>query len=165
MEKKKGLGIAALVLSIIGVLGCWIPIVNFASIVLFCIAIVLGIIAAIKDNGRAFAIAAIILSVLGWYLSSAIMSAIVTVSEISEYVNSHSGESITTEYESTSKTNSNSGLLGSFIDEINAGIQQGVDEFSESVNEFNEKLSGEVADFVETVNETLGQSGSTEVVE
>ena len=45
MQLKNGLGITSLVLAVVGLLSVWVPVVNFVSIVLGLVAIVIGFIA------------------------------------------------------------------------------------------------------------------------
>ncbi|GAA4735137.1 hypothetical protein GCM10023216_29970 [Isoptericola chiayiensis] len=53
-SERKGLAITALVLGIVALLGCWIPILNFGSIGLGLIGVVLGVVALVQvSKGRA----------------------------------------------------------------------------------------------------------------
>lgn len=68
MSKDKpghGLSVAGLVLGILAVVFCWIPIVNWLSVIMGILAIVFGIVGVVKKNGG-LAIAALILGVIGF---------------------------------------------------------------------------------------------------
>ena len=161
MEKKKGLGIAALVIAIVGLLGCWIPLLNILSYPFFFIAFIMGIIAAIMNNGRVFAIIGIVLSIIGWLVANGMNSLLGNA--IEEGLKSYSGEDIVITQSGEVKTSSDwlSGLISEGIDELNTGIQEGVNEFSDAVNEFNDALSGEVNAGAEAIGEgveTLGEN-------
>ena len=154
MEKKKGLGIAALVIAIFGLLGCWIPLLNIASYALFVVAIIMGIIAAVKDNGRVMAIIGIVISVLGWFVASSINSA------VGEAFKSLSGDIVITQSGEIKSTNDwLGGLISESVGELNNQIQEGVNEFSDTVNDINEAISGEVHAGVETIEEGVDAVG------
>ena len=159
MEKKKGLGIAALVIAIVGLIGCWIPVLNLLSYPFFIIAIIMGLVAAIKDNGRVFAIIGIVLSVIGWIVANGMNSLL--GSAIEEGLKSYSGEDIVITQSGEVKTGSDwlSGLISEGVGELNSQIEAGVGEFSDAVNDINEVISGEVHEGVETVNEGLENLG------
>jgi len=76
MEKKtSGFGIAALVLGIIAILGCFIPFLNFISFFLAFLAIVFAIIAICKKSSLGMPIAALIISVLAFGIGIAVNGA------------------------------------------------------------------------------------------
>lgn len=78
------MGIAALVLGIIGVVLCWIPAVGWVGVVLALVALILGIV-AVKKGIKGLGIAGLILGIvgLGWGLYVQIMT-IMAVSAIDE---------------------------------------------------------------------------------
>ncbi|GAA1984379.1 hypothetical protein GCM10009718_22190 [Isoptericola halotolerans] len=68
-SEKKGLAIAALVLGILALLGCWIPFLNIGSAVLGLVGAVLGIVAVVQSSrgtagGKGMAITGTVLSVV-----------------------------------------------------------------------------------------------------
>lgn len=77
--KKNGLAVAGLVLGIIGIVFCWIPVVNFISWILGILAFIFGLVGVIgKKPKKGAAIAAMILGVLdiaGIYIALAILGA------------------------------------------------------------------------------------------
>lgn len=70
-RKSKGLGIAAMICGIVGLLLLFVPLIQFASIILCPLAIILGIIAAKKREGRGQGIAGIITGTIGVLLIAA----------------------------------------------------------------------------------------------
>lgn len=69
VQPKNGLGIAALVLALVGLLGSWVPFVNAVSIVLGIVAIVLGVLGRGRAkrgtaNNGGIAIAGVVLGAL-----------------------------------------------------------------------------------------------------
>jgi hypothetical protein len=73
-SERRGLAIAALVLGIVALLGCWIPFVNIGSAVIGLVGVVLGIIAIVKAmrgaaGGKVMAITGTSLSALAIALS------------------------------------------------------------------------------------------------
>lgn len=69
-EKSGGKAVASLVLGIISILGCW----SFITIVLSIVGVILGIVNIAQQNPqKGMAIAGIILSILGFLLSIAIL--------------------------------------------------------------------------------------------
>lgn len=77
MEKKNtGLGIAGFVLSIIGIVFCFIPYINVISFVMGFIALVFGIISLIsKKSKNGLPIAAVILAIISFIIASTMNSA------------------------------------------------------------------------------------------
>jgi hypothetical protein len=69
------MGIAALVLSIVGLVLCWIPFVGWLGVVLALVGLILGIV-ALKKGKKGLGIAAIIIGVvgLGWGIYVQIVS-------------------------------------------------------------------------------------------
>lgn len=63
-KEKKGLAIATLCVGAFALLGAWIPFVNFGSMFIALVAIVLGIIALVKFGGRVLAIVGLALAAL-----------------------------------------------------------------------------------------------------
>ena len=165
--KKKGLGIATLVIAIIGLLGCWIPFLNVISITLFVVAIIMGIIAAVKDNGRVLAIVGIVLSLLGWFIGAKMNEA--ALEGVADALKGMSGDIVITQSgEIVSSSDWLSSLITEGVDELNNQIETGVSEFSETVNDINAVISGDVAEIgegVETINEGLGEIGEAIVGE
>ena len=76
------MAIAALILSIVGVVLCWIPFVGWLGVVLALVGLILGIV-AFKKGKKGLGIAAMIIGVvgLGWGLYVQIMS-LMAASEI-----------------------------------------------------------------------------------
>jgi len=68
-QQGENMGIAALILGILGVVLSWIPLVGWVGVVLALVAIVLGFL-TLKKGGKGLGIAALILGVvgLGWGL-------------------------------------------------------------------------------------------------
>lgn len=60
---SKGLAIASLVLGIIGIIGCWIPVLNLFNGIFAFIGLILGIIAIVKKQGG-MAIAGLVTSII-----------------------------------------------------------------------------------------------------
>lgn len=60
-SESKGFGVAALILGICGIIGAWIPILNWFSIPLGILALIFGIIAVVKTIAKGLGIAGIIL--------------------------------------------------------------------------------------------------------
>lgn len=76
MEKKSsGFGVAALVLGIIAMVGCFIPYLNIVSFFLAFLAVIFAIVSLCKKASKAISIAAIILSVLAFIIGITINSA------------------------------------------------------------------------------------------
>ena len=77
MEKKNtGLGIAGLVLGIIAVVFCFVPYVNVISYVMGFLALIFGIISLInKKSKKALPIAAIVLTIIAFFIASTMNSA------------------------------------------------------------------------------------------
>ncbi|MBR6252783.1 MAG: hypothetical protein IKR04_02980 [Clostridia bacterium] len=159
MEKKKGLGIATLIIAIVGLIGCWIPVLNLLSYPFFIIAIIMGIIAAIKDNGRVLAIIGIVLSVIGWIVANGMNSLLGNA--IEEGLKSYSGEDIVITQSGDIKTGSDwlNGLISEGIDEMNNQIEAGVTEISDTVTDINDQVVEGVEEGVENVNEGLENLG------
>ena len=72
--EKRGLAIAALVLGILALLGCWIPVLNIGSIIMGLVGLILGIVAIAKASkgeagGKVMAMVGAALSVLAIVLS------------------------------------------------------------------------------------------------
>ena len=68
-QKKSGLGIAALVLGIIAIVGSWIPILNNISFLIAIIGLILGIVGIFsirkgKVGGKGLTIAAVVINVI-----------------------------------------------------------------------------------------------------
>lgn len=63
-EKKSGLSTASMVLGIVAICMCFIPILNYVSIILGVLSIIFGIIGIIKNSGRGKAIAGLILGII-----------------------------------------------------------------------------------------------------
>jgi hypothetical protein len=84
VETKNGLGIASLVIAIIGLLSVWVPIVNIVSIVLGLIAVVIGFLGRgrvkrrIANNGGV-AVAGIVLGALAIVVGLAFIALWTTV--------------------------------------------------------------------------------------
>jgi hypothetical protein len=78
------MGIAALILGIIGVVLCWIPAIGWVGVVLALVALILGIV-ALKKGIKGLGIAGLILGIvgLGWGLYVQIMT-IMAVSAIDD---------------------------------------------------------------------------------
>lgn len=73
-SEKRGLAIAALVLGIVALLGCWIPFVNIVSAIIGVVGVVLGIVAIVQASrgtagGKVMAIIGAALSALAIILS------------------------------------------------------------------------------------------------
>jgi hypothetical protein len=84
VEPKNGLGIASLVLAIIGLLSVWVPVVNIASIVVGLIAVVLGFFARGRvkrgtANNGGVAVAGIVLGALAVIVGLAFIALWTTV--------------------------------------------------------------------------------------
>ncbi len=158
-KKKKGLGIATLIIALVGLIGCWIPILNLLSYPFFIIAIIMGIIAAVKDNGRVLAIIGIILSVIGWIVANGMNSLLGEA--IGEGLKSYSGEDIVITQSGEVKTGSDwlSGLISEGVNELNSQIEEGVTEFSDTVNDVNDQIVEVVEEGVDNVNEGLEEIG------
>lgn len=80
----KGFAIASLILGIVSLLNCWIPMINFVSVVTGIIAIVLGIVALRKvkkgsGGGKGMGIVGIVTSTIG-IISSITISALFVIS-------------------------------------------------------------------------------------
>ena len=63
-EKKSGLSTASMVLGIIAICMCFIPILNYVSIILGILSIIFGLIGIVKNAGRGKAIAGFVLGVI-----------------------------------------------------------------------------------------------------
>ncbi len=158
MEQKKGLGIATLVIAIIGLLGCWIPFLNIVSITLFIVAIIMGIIAAVKNNGRVMAIIGIVLALIGWFVGAKINGAV--VDGVADALKDFSGDIVITQSgEVKSSSDWLSGFISEGIDEMNNQIEAGVTEFSDTVTDINDQVVEGVEEGVENVNEGLENLG------
>ncbi|WP_277211836.1 DUF4190 domain-containing protein [Isoptericola croceus] len=88
-SEKRGLAIAALVLGIVALLGCWIPILNIGSILLGLVGIVLGIVAIVQAargtaGGKVMAIVGVALSVVAIVLS--IVVSVLSFSALTAYI-------------------------------------------------------------------------------
>ncbi|MDO5494053.1 MAG: DUF4190 domain-containing protein, partial [Nesterenkonia sp.] len=64
-RRSKGLGVAAMICGIVGLLLLFVPLLQIASLILCPLAIILGIIAAKKREGRGQGIAGIITGAIG----------------------------------------------------------------------------------------------------
>ncbi|WP_029253924.1 DUF4190 domain-containing protein [Paraoerskovia marina] len=87
-KEKNGFAITALALGIAAFLGCWIPFVNFVSIVIALVGIVFGILALVKFGGKVLAIVGIALSSLA--ILVAVVLNVLVASAISTEVDSQS---------------------------------------------------------------------------
>lgn len=86
MEEKqsKGLAIASLVLSIIAILGCYIPFLNIFSILMAVIGLILGIVAIVKKQGGmgiAGTIISIISLIIAWCINLGFIALIGTAGQ------------------------------------------------------------------------------------
>jgi hypothetical protein len=62
---SKGFSVAALVLGIVGIVGAWIPFLNWVSVILGILALIFGIIAVkTKRDGKGQALAGLILGAI-----------------------------------------------------------------------------------------------------
>lgn len=70
-SNAKGMAIAALVCGIIGIVGGWIPVLNYFTLLASAVAIVLGVIAKKKlpAGGTGMATAGLVLGIIGAALS------------------------------------------------------------------------------------------------
>ncbi len=95
-EKKKssGFGIAAFVLAIIGLLICWVPILNLVTYLNFALALIFGILAIVKEYGRGFGIAALIIGLISVLVAHSINSTIIGLFKngVERYLETYSGE-------------------------------------------------------------------------
>jgi hypothetical protein len=73
-KKKAGLGIASLILGIIGTAFAFIPIINNAAFVLGIIGLILGIIGLIKKNKKGITITGLILCILAMVITLALQA-------------------------------------------------------------------------------------------
>jgi hypothetical protein len=86
---SKGFGIAAMILGIVGIVGSWIPILNWFSLVLGILAIIFGIIAVVKGKGKGQGVAGVILGgatvviflIINVILAAALTSTVDTVNK------------------------------------------------------------------------------------
>ena len=67
-NKSNGLGVAALILSVLALLSCWIPFLGVIGMLFAVVGLLLGVIgivvAAIRKSGFSFAIAGIIICII-----------------------------------------------------------------------------------------------------
>ncbi len=149
MEGKKGLGIAAFVVSILG----------FCSWPIGLIALVLAIVALVKKSGKGFAIAAIIIACIGIIISLILGSIFNLFTSALDTKVLSGDDDITVTTDSGESSDWLSGWISEGIDELNNQIEEGVTEFSETVNDVNEQVVEGVEEGVENVNEGLEEIG------
>lgn len=92
---KKGLAVAALVLGIVAIVGCWIPILNIGSIVIGLVGLVLGIVGIVQAvkgtaGGKVMAIVGAGLSALAIIFAIVVNSA--TVAAVDDALEEAGGE-------------------------------------------------------------------------
>lgn len=58
---SKGFGVAALVLGIVGIVGSWVPVLNWFSIILGILAVIFGILAVVKTESKSIGIAGLVI--------------------------------------------------------------------------------------------------------
>ena len=164
-NKSKGLAIASLVLGIIALVLCWIPVVNFVSFILGILAIIFGIIAIVKKAGLGLGVAGLILAIISMILAhNTNVAATKALGEaLEDWATSYSGEwTITTESGETTTSDWLSSIISEGVDELNGQIQTGVEELGEGVNQINEGLQEGLQEGVDTINEGLEAAFSGE---
>lgn len=92
VKLPKGLAIAALIIGILAVLGCWVPVVNIVNAILGIVGLILGIVAVKKvkkgtGSGKGLAIGGIITSILAIVFSIVItvVTCVFAVNYLDEY--------------------------------------------------------------------------------
>lgn len=151
MEEKKGLGIAALVVAILGFCSWWLG----------AIAIILAIVALVKKSGKGFAIAAIIIAVIGIILNILVISTLNFFGGVvDEALREYSGDVYSTEVSGDeSVDNWFSSWISEGVDELNSQIETGVSEFSDAVTDINDQVVEGVEEGVENLNEGVEAVG------
>lgn len=96
INQSSGLATAAMVLGIIAIVGSWIPIINFISIILGVLALIFGVVSLIQKRGTGKAITGIVLGALTLIIGFSLNNA------ISEELNGNSNANSAEESSSTS---------------------------------------------------------------
>ena len=93
-KKSQGFGIAAFVIAMVGLLICWIPVVNLLTFLNLILALIFGIIAIVKQYGRGFGIAGVTIGIVSALISYSITTTFVgfAVNGLKKFFNIHSGD-------------------------------------------------------------------------
>ncbi|MFV0458131.1 MAG: DUF4190 domain-containing protein [Actinomycetales bacterium] len=172
---RKGMAIASLVLGILALLGSWIPLLNFGSILFAIVGAILGIVALARHlGGRGMAIAGVILSVISlivavlfvflWgsafnSVSEAIDSATVYSStdqaDGSEATTDTPAEDIPATGSSAAMALGETGTVGEYTVTV-TGVTENANALVQEANEFNDPPTGQyvVLDTTVTYNGT-----------
>ena len=93
-KKSQGFGIASFVIAMLGLLICWIPIVNYLTLFNLILALIFGIIAIVKQYGRGFGIAGVTVGIVSALISYSITSTVLGLvfKGFKKVIDMHSGD-------------------------------------------------------------------------
>lgn len=114
-KKSNGFGVTAMVLGIIAILGCWIPLLNFISIIFGIIALIfaiVGLIASKKGKKKGTSIAGLVLSIITILVFVSMYSA---TSKTAEKIKETVEKTVSTTQAATKKNDFDIKVLNSYV--------------------------------------------------
>ncbi len=160
-KNGSGFGVAALVLGILALLGCWVPYVDIA---LALLAFIFGIIGIVKNSGKGQAIAGLVLSILAGVVTIIVMMFVNTILGLLGWV-TKPAESLNTWFGSNTSTVQNS--VSDFVNDLFSSAGNSVGDALNSVGGVLNSVGNEIGNVANRVENTLTNSttGSTSSVD